>query len=442
MLTCYHKIMENNQLDSLNQDSKLENDQKKGYLAIFFSQAFSLMGSSVVSFALIWYLTVETGSAIILSIGMFVEMVPMLLIAPFSGVLADRINKKVLLILPDFLQALAVVVLIYLFKTGMIQIWHVLVLLAIRGIAQAFQMPVNLTLPALMIKKDDIPRINALNSILNSLIFIISPAIGAVVLGFMQMGDILWIDVITYLPAQLVLLLVGIPKVRNIIKGEAKTSFTKDLKEGFSYIAGSGLMPLIITVAILSIFINPLFNLIPLFIRDVHSGGASDLALVEVAFQGGMFLSSSFLLLKKIKPTFRSMNVSIIILFTSVLLMALVPSRQIILLSITIFIIGVTVSLIDVQFMSLLQIIIPADLQGRVFSSVFTMMKSSIPIGVIILGVFADIVPIRIVFITTPLLAILVTILLLMVTGIRKMDEKFKIGKYEQNTSLETAVTS
>ena len=232
--------MANIEQDFVNQDSNYKNGQTKSYLAIFLSQALSLMGSSVVSFALIWYLTIETGSAIILSVGMFVGMVPMLILAPFSGVLADRINKKALLILPDMLQAIVVVILIYLFKTGLIQIWHVLALLAVRGIAQAFQMPVNLTLPALMIEKETIPRINALNSLLNSIIFIVSPAIGAIVLGFIPIGDILWIDVITYFPAQVVLLFVTIPKVRAL-KEKIKSSFVKDLKDGFSYIGTSGL---------------------------------------------------------------------------------------------------------------------------------------------------------------------------------------------------------
>ena len=66
--------------------------QTKGYLTIFTSQALSLLGSSIVNFALIWYLTIETGSAVILSVAMFVGMVPVLIISPLSGVLSDRLN--------------------------------------------------------------------------------------------------------------------------------------------------------------------------------------------------------------------------------------------------------------------------------------------------------------------------------------------------------------
>ena len=431
--------MANIEQEIMNKDSNLEKAQTKGYLAIFLSQALSLMGSSVVTFALIWYLTIETGSAVILSVGMFVGMVPMLIIAPFSGVLADRINKKALLILPDLLQALVVIILIYLFKTGLIQIWHVLALLAVRGIAQAFQMPVNLTLPALMIKKETIPRINALNSLLNSIIFIVSPAIGAVALGFMPIADILWIDVVTYFPAQVVLLFVSIPTVRDL-KQKIQSSFATDLKEGFSYIGSSGLLPLILTVAILSIFINPLFNLVPLFITEVHFGGANELALVEVAFQLGMFIGSTLLLVLKVKPSFRRINIGIFALFISMLVMGLIPARQIVFLTVIIFFIGLSVSYVDVQFMSLLQIIIPAEIQGRVFSSVFTMMKSSVPVGVIALGFLADATSIQLVFIAVPFMALIISILLLLITGIRKMDEKFQIGKYEQKEPQEQIV--
>lgn len=420
-----------------NQEQHEKKYQTKGYLTIYFSQVFSLMGSSVVSFALIWYLTVETGSAVILSVGMFVGMVPMLILAPFSGVLSDRVNKKLLLVLPDMLQAIAVIILIYLFKTGQIQIWHILVLLAVRGVAQAFQMPPNMTLPALMLPKDLIPRVNALNSILNSLIFIASPAIGAVVLGFMPMGDILWIDVVTYLPAQIVLIFVSIPSVRNTIANKVKTSFVKDFKEGFSYISHSGLMPLIITMAILSLFVNPLFNLVPLFIKDVHLGGANELAIIEVAAQAGMFIGSIILLAKKVTPSFKGMNIAVLFLFVATLAMGLVPSGDMISLAIIVFVIGLTISFTDVQFLSLMQMIIPAELQGRVFSSVITMMKSSVPIGVIALGFLSDYYSVGLVFIAIPLIAIFMTIFLLLVSGVRELDKRFNTGKYSKEVIKE-----
>ena len=432
-------------MDNFQQNSSelVENEKKyqtKGFITIFLTQAFSLMGSSVVSFALIWYLTIETESGFILAVGMFVGMVPMLIITPFGGVLSDRINKKILLVVPDALQAVVVVALIYLFYTGQIQIWHILLLLAVRGIAQAFQMPVNMTLPALMLSKDTIPKVNAFNSILNSLIFIVSPAIGAVVLGFMPIGDILWIDVITYLPAQIVLF-IGIPKVEKLLN-DVKSSFIKDFKEGLSYIKNSGMMPLIVTVAILSIFINPLFNLVPLFIKEVHLGGANELAIIEVGFQLGMFLGSAILLIKKIKPSFKSVNIGIFLLFISTFLISLVPSGQILLLAFIVLIIGITISFIDVQFISLLQIIVPPELQGRVFSSVIAMMKSTVPISVIALGILADLTSIYIVFFSIPLVAILMTIILFFVTGIRTLDKTFSTGKYEKFNPVESLTTA
>jgi DHA3 family macrolide efflux protein-like MFS transporter len=69
----------------------------KGYMALFSSQAFSLLGSSIVSFVIIWYLTIETGSALVLSIATIVGLVPMIVIAPFAGVLTDRLNRKLML---------------------------------------------------------------------------------------------------------------------------------------------------------------------------------------------------------------------------------------------------------------------------------------------------------------------------------------------------------
>jgi DHA3 family macrolide efflux protein-like MFS transporter len=333
-------------------------------------------------------------------------------------------------------------VLVYLFYINQAEVFHVLLLLTVRGIAQAFQMPAFSTLPAIMVQKERIPKVNALNSLLNSLIFIASPGIGAVLLGFFSIGDLLWIDVITYVPAFFVLLFVKIKDVRKIYsESNKRSSFVTDFREGISYIRTSGLFPLIASFSVISIFLNPLFSLIPLLITDVHFGNQNDLAFVEILAHVGMLIGSLFILLwKGFKPTFNKIIVGSLFLLFSMLAMALVPSKVMILLGITIFFAGLAISVVDVQFMSLLQLIVPPELQGRVFTSLFTMMKSFIPIALVGWGILAEFTGIHFVFVISPIIAIFLVFVMVLFTQIRFLDKKFAKTNLTELSTEEQAI--
>ncbi|MHA2096286.1 MAG: MFS transporter, partial [Candidatus Hodarchaeales archaeon] len=219
----------------------------------------------------------------------------MVIIGPFSGVLADRWNRKKILLATDFLQALATVGLIILFWMNIVEIWHILLLIAIRGAFQAFQMPASVSIVPQMVPKNQISRINGFGQFFNNFIFILSPILGAIILEVTSISVILWIDVITFLVAVFSLILVTIPPlIRKSTNGiEPKTpSFKAQFFETFDYLKDHGWLPLIIGFTLGNILINPLFMLLPLFIKDVHLGGAPDLAFVVAIFQVGSLLGA------------------------------------------------------------------------------------------------------------------------------------------------------
>src|SRR5512141_2541066 len=92
------------------------------FFAIWTGQAFSLFGSSLVQFALIWWLTQKTGSATVLATSTMAALLPQILLGPFAGALVDRWNRRVIMIVADAAIALATVVLVYLFATGQIRV--------------------------------------------------------------------------------------------------------------------------------------------------------------------------------------------------------------------------------------------------------------------------------------------------------------------------------
>ena len=103
------------------------------FFTIWSGQAFSLFGSMLVSFTLIWWLTKTTGSATVLATASLVGLLPQILLGPISGTLVDRWNRRLVMIVADSLIALATLALALLFLTGRVEIWHVYALMAVRS---------------------------------------------------------------------------------------------------------------------------------------------------------------------------------------------------------------------------------------------------------------------------------------------------------------------
>ena len=394
-----------------------------GYIGIFISQYFSLIGSQIVSFAVIWYLTITTGSTLILSLATFANLVPMIIVSPIAGVIADKFSKNFILIFTDALQAAATLGLIILFHLGIFQIWHIIILMGIRGTCQGFQMPVSVAVTSLMVPEKKIKKINAIQQILSSILMISTPAIGAYLVSVFPIQQIYWLDVISFIPSALVLLFIKIPKVSENEKSQ-KMSFKKDFSEGLKYIKSSGLMSVFFMFAIANFIVVPIFSLLPLLIVDYHEGTVIQYGITEIMFHVGLLLGSFILIVSKKKSTMKSVINFAVLLSVSILLMAFVPKGVFWLFYITCAILGLVLAFIDTQLISVLQVNIPKELQGRVFSTMFTLIKSINPIGLVIWGILGQFIPIYLIFIISPVISLVVYFFLLKTSDVVHYGEK------------------
>jgi len=149
----------------------------RSYLFFWSGQLISLLGSSIAQFVIIWWITLETGSALYLSIASLLGLAPMVILTPFAGVLVDRWSRKALIGVVDFLQALATAALIFLFWLGSVSIWQVLALLTVRGIFQAFHSPAVSAIVPSMVPKAKLSRINGLNYLLAGVVTLMGPSL-------------------------------------------------------------------------------------------------------------------------------------------------------------------------------------------------------------------------------------------------------------------------
>ena len=205
----------------------------RSYMYFWAGQLTSLLGSSVSQFVIVWWITLETESVLYLSLSSFLGFVPLVLLSPFAGVLADRWSRRALIAVTDFLQAMATVVLIFLYWFGGASIWAVLVILTFRGVMQAFHFPASSAITPLMVPREKLSRINGLNYLLSGAVTLVGPIVAALLLEVWAIHQILWIDAVTFIVAVIPLLMIVIPSVRL---SHEKSSFTEDFTEGLTFV--------------------------------------------------------------------------------------------------------------------------------------------------------------------------------------------------------------
>jgi DHA3 family macrolide efflux protein-like MFS transporter len=358
----------------------------KGYLTFFSGQQISLLGSTIAQFVVIWWITLETKSALYLSIASVVGFAPMIILTPFAGVLVDRWNRKALIGVVDFLQALSTLVLIYFYWAGSASIWHVLAILAFRSVCQAFHAPTVTAIVPLMVPRDHLSRMNSLNYLLTGVATLAGPVVAGFLLTFLRTEQILWTDPITFLVALLTLLPMKIPSIRS---ERAHTSFGRDLAEGLNFIKNArGLTSLIMLATALNFLYMPAATLMPYYVKFDHLGNASDFALVAATAQAGMLGGGIFMLaFREFRRKTLAIVVSILVSFLGYALMGFTPLGVFWFMATAALILDFGVAPANVSIRTILQTAIPADMQGRVNAVLTSLASAASPFGMMLSGV-------------------------------------------------------
>ena len=273
------------------QIEKEKGSWKKTFFLVWSGQAFSLLGSELVQFSLVWYLTRTTGSAAVLALASFTALTPQVILYPFVGALVDRWNRQKVMIYADAGIALVTLILALLFWSGEIAVWHIYGALLIRGIGKGFHWPAMLASTSLLVPHRHLTRVSGLNQTVRGMLGIVAPLIAAVLLETIPMAGILSIDIATALIAIFPLLLVVIPQPAGSrgLNGMSFAQIWQDVRIGMSYVfAWKGLMILGIAAAALNFLIHPGFTFVPLLVTEHFGGEVLDLSLLESAFSAGI----------------------------------------------------------------------------------------------------------------------------------------------------------
>lgn len=402
---------------------------KPPFFTIWGGQALSLLGSQLVQFALIWYLTVETSSATVLATASLVGLVPHVVLGPIVGTLVDRWDRRRTMLIADGIITLATILLAVLFALDLVAIWHIYLVMFIRSLAGGFHGNAMGASTSLMVPVEHLTRIQGINQMLNGGLNVVAAPLGAILLEILPLQGILAIDIITAAFAILPLLFFRVPQPEKIERqakyGAEQPSVWQDFKEGLRYMAGwPGLMLIALMAVTINFLLTPAFSLLPLLVKDYFGGGALELGWVNSASGIGVIVGGLILGVwggfkkRKIVTTFFGlfgMGVGILVLSQA-------PANSILWAIGAVLIVGIMQPITNGPIGGVMQSRVEPDMQARVFSLLGSMAGGMSPIGLLLAGPISDRVGIQAWFLLGGILCILMAVVGMMIPAVRNIE--------------------
>jgi DHA3 family macrolide efflux protein-like MFS transporter len=407
---------------------------KKKVAVFLVGQTITTFGSLLVQYALLWHLTLTTKSGVVLALAAVFGFLPQAIVSIFAGVWADRVNRKVMIIVSDSTIALATLVLAFFMLSGVDDLWLVFLVMAVRSVGAGIQMPAISALIPQIVPTDKLMRVNGINSSVQSSLLIIGPVAAAGIYSTMSLAAILFVDVVTAVIGLSLLATIAVPTLSRAASDDKPSYFT-DLREGLKYIFSHDLVRWVMVIySIVFLLVVAPSNLSPLMLVRTFGDDVWLLTILELSFGIGMVAGGALMAIFGSKADRLGMMVGTSILF-GVLAVVMGFTTNLILFYTLFFLIGLAVPAFSTSSMTLLQETVEPERQGRVFGFVGIVMAVAMPIGMAVLGPLADIVSVEILLIATGAITVLIAVVaVLLPAGKRAIAAAHASTGIEQQT--------
>ncbi len=365
-----------------------------GFSIVWLGQIISVLASGMTGFAMTIYMYQQTRSAFAMGLVQVAYTVPFLLMSPIAGVMVDRYDRKLMMMISDIGGGIATLGLLILYSTHLLQYWHLYILTAVIGIGTTFQWPAYSAAISVMIPKEQYGRANGMMSLIEAGPGVFAPLLAGVLLPFIGIGGVLLIDAITYGIAIGALLMVYIPNPPHTEEGQkAEGNIFKEAAFGFKYIfERPSLLGLQTIFFFGNLFSGISFAVLAPMILARTSQNTFALGSVQSAASAGMVIGG---VLMSIWGGFRKRVHGVLVgwIFSAIVSMMLFSfGRDVIFWAATLLVGSLVVPLINGSNQAIWQAKVAPDLQGRVFSARRLIAWLTNPISPIIGGALADFV--------------------------------------------------
>jgi len=400
-------------------------DWKRNFFTIWTGQAFSQFSSSVLQFAIVWYLTDKTGSAMVLSAAMMMGFLPQGILGLFVGVFIDRYSRKRIMMISDLLISAASFVMVIAGWMGILSTELILVVLLLRSVGSAFHNPCLQAVTPQIVPPDQLTRCSGYSQAVESVSQILSPVAAAVLYGSWSLSGIVLLDVIGALIAVFTLGITVIPELHQDEKG-GRVQVLRAAKEGFQVLrTNKGMLGLVLIGSLYTLALMPASALFPLMSMSYFNGTSTNASIVEVVFSVGLLFGS--LILAKwggTKNRVYTIIGSFLLMSFSLFISGILPPSGFYVFVICSWLMGVSGPFYWGTYTPLLQSNFEAKYLGRVLSLSSSIRLISGPVGLAVSGVIAGKYGVDKWFLIAGGLVLLASFLCIMVPSVRNCDNR------------------
>lgn len=405
------------------------------FLIIYTGQAFSLLGSAAVNFALVWWLTAETGSATILAYASIAALLPQALLGPLAGPFVDRWDRRLTIIFADLFIAGTSVGLVAMFTAGEPSVAAVIAVIAARSLGAAFHTPASQAAVPMYVPADQLMRVAGWNFFMGSGVAMAGPVLGAFLMGVAPMTAVVAVDIVGALLAVVSLMLVRIPHPERSQSDIGTPNLIAEFKDGWrELVRHHGLLDLTLILTLVTVVYMPVNALFPLMTRAHFDGGAVAASIAEVAFGAGMLVGSMLVgfFSSRFSPV-RLVAAGILLIGCALGAAGLLPSSAFWVFVVLCVAMGFSAPLFAAPITAMFQLLIDPAKLGRVMSLYMTISMLAAPLGLLAAGPLAEMLGVAPWFGISGVLIALCGVAVLMLRAVRQLDHTIAAATPEQS---------
>lgn len=370
----------------------------KDFTLIVIGQIISLFGNVILRFALPLYLLNKTGSPSLFAMVSACAFIPMIVLSPIGGIVADRVNKRNVMVILDFATGFLMLLFTFLFSSVNIVVLFIVTLMLLYGIAGAYQPSVQASIPALM-TDENLVGANAIINQINSLSNLIGPVAGGALYGFFGLKPILIISIICFLFSAVMEIFIKIPFEKRVDTDGIFNIVKKDLRESAGFIKNDKpiIGKVIVIVCAFNLFLSSLIIVgLPVIItQSLNFSETVSSQLYGIAqgitalggLMGGILTATKF-------KDFEMEKCHVLLSWAAILLVPIALSMMFglsdvfvyVIIIVSVFLIMAFATIFTIKAMTFLQIVTPNHLIGKLISLVMCLSMCSQPLGQLIYG--------------------------------------------------------
>ena len=363
----------------------------RSFLLLWSSQTVSELGTAMTSYALIIWIYGQKGTASSITILTICSFLPTILFRFIAGTLADRWNKKHIMLLTDLAAACGTIIVLVLYSISALRIWHLYVINVLLSFMNAFQNPASFVATSLLVPQKHYTRVGGLQSFSGSVVSILAPALGSCLLAFGGMTLVLACDLVSFSVAFFVLLFfIKIPEIEHT-EEKSREPFLESCLDGIRYLRDHGaLLHITLFIAIVN-FLAKLGNdgMLSPFVLGRTGNDQQVLGMVQSSVALGLLAGSIIVtLMKPVRDKAKVVFVTTAFVFAGNVVQSLTLSPLV--WGIAAFASYVLAVIMNANLITIMREHIPLEMQGRVFSAKDTLQNCTIPLGLFLGGVLAD----------------------------------------------------